>query len=66
MNVSTGEMIEIYSNTNMGIIGTWSSPNIVPAVDTAARTVLVPGKNGKRSTVEFEDVRLSLPLESFA
>lgn len=46
--------------------GKWSLPKIVLLVDNEARLVTVPGKNGKRVTAVFEDVRPALPDESFA
>lgn len=46
--------------------GKWSTPKLVLAVDSDARTVLVPAKNGKSATVAMEDIRLALPEESFA
>lgn len=63
--VSVGDMIEVYHKTGMKKKGVWSTPKIVLSVDHDSRSVTVPGRAGKRSTVALEDIRKALPENSF-
>lgn len=64
-HISVGDMIEVYHKTGMNKRGVWSTPKIVLSIDHDARSVTVPGRAGKRSTVALEDIRKSLPEDSF-
>ena len=64
--ISVGDMVDVFLRTGMSKQGKWSTPKIVLQVDHAARSVVVPSKFGRRSTVAFEDIRLSLAEESLA
>lgn len=46
--------------------GTWSVPKIVLSVDKEAHTETISAKGGRRAVVGIEDLRLSLPSDSFA
>ena len=64
-NISVGDMIEVYHKTGMNKKGIWSTPKIVLSVDYESRTVTVPGRAGKRSTVAVKDIRMALTENSF-
>ena len=65
-HVNVGDMIEVYKSTGMDKKGIWSRPKIVLSIDHEARSVVVPGKAGKRATVSIKDIRMALPEDSFA
>lgn len=64
--VNVGDMVEVYNKTGIGKKGIWSTPKIVLSIDRDARSVVVPGKAGKRANVAIEDIRVAIPHDSFA
>ena len=64
--LTVGDMVEVYQKRDSEKRGKWSSPKPLLSVNHSARSVNVPGRNGREITVAFEDTRAALPQQSFA
>lgn len=49
IHITPGDLVEVYTVTEMNKMRVWSEPKIVLSIDKDARTVTVPAKGGKRA-----------------
>lgn len=59
-------MVQVYRTAGMGKRDIWLAPKTILSINHDARSVVIPGKTGKKATVANEDIRLAIPEESLA
>lgn len=65
VTLSVGDSVEIFQKKDKDKHGRRSTPKPILSIDTAARSITVPGADGRSITAAFEDARPSLPQHSF-
>lgn len=58
--------VEVYNETEIGNKYIWTTSRTALSIDRDSLSVALPGKAGKRATVTIDDIRLSIPHDSFA
>ena len=64
--LSVGDLVEVYQKRDHEKRGKWSAPKPITSVNHKARSVTVPGKNGRTINVAFEDTRTAVRQDGFA